>query len=75
MAGQLTIRGVTRPVALEVAYSNHGPAPATARLTACGVLQRKDFGLDLGPLLETAGLAIGEKVKLEVEVSLREAAP
>jgi polyisoprenoid-binding protein YceI len=67
VTGALTVRGTTRPIALEVSYKGDG---ASVRLSARGVLLRKDFGLELGPVLEAGGLAIGEKVKLEVEVTL-----
>jgi polyisoprenoid-binding protein YceI len=76
--GALTVRGVTRDVALDVGLVLGRPAAngaATLQLTAQGTLLRRDFGLELGPLLETAGLAIGDKVKLELDVRLTAAPP
>jgi polyisoprenoid-binding protein YceI len=67
VTGALTVRGMTRPVQLETSVV---PSGAGWKLSARGVVLRKDFGLDLGPLLNTAGLAVGEKVKLELDVVL-----
>jgi polyisoprenoid-binding protein YceI len=38
--------------------------------SAHGVVNRKDFGVSFNALLETGGVAVGEKVKLEVEIEL-----
>jgi polyisoprenoid-binding protein YceI len=71
--GEITIRGVTKPVALDVEYHGTSKNPygkTVAGLSAHGTLNRKDFGVNFNALLETGGVAIGEKVKLEVEVEL-----
>jgi polyisoprenoid-binding protein YceI len=69
--GDITIRGVTRPIALDVEFHGTSKNPygkTVAGLTASGTLNRKDFGVSFNALLETGGVAVGEKVKLEVEV-------
>jgi polyisoprenoid-binding protein YceI len=73
--GELTIRGTTRPLVLEVEYSPSRGAGgrASARLVASGALRRQDFGLDFGALLETGGVAVGDEVKLELDVTASEA--
>jgi polyisoprenoid-binding protein YceI len=68
--GDLTIRGVTRPVALDVEF--HGTSKnlygqTVAGLTARGTINRKEFGVNYNALLEAGGVAIGENVKLELE--------
>lgn len=68
--GDLTIRGVTRPVALEVEF--HGTAKnaygkTVAGLSARGTLNRRDFGVNYNAVLEAGGVTISEKVKLEIE--------
>jgi len=71
--GELTIRGVTKPVALEVEYHGTSKNPygkTVAGLSAHGTIHRKDFGVAFNALLETGGVAVGEKVKLEVDVEL-----
>ncbi len=77
--GDLTIRGVTREIALETEYSGKHQNPWGATVTgfsATGTINRKDFGLEWNVALETGGILVGEKVKLELEVELtQQAAP
>jgi len=71
--GDLTIRGVTRPVALEVEFSGTSKNPwgkTVAGLSARATINRKDFGVSYNALLETGGVAVGEKVKIEIEAEL-----
>ena len=68
--GDITIRGVTRPIALDVEFLGTSKNPygkTVAGLSAHGTLNRKDFGVSFNALLETGGVAVAEKVKLEVE--------
>ena len=79
--GDLTIRGVTRPVAVDVEYlgTSKNPSGRTiARIRARGAIRRKDFGVSLGAMLEAGGATMGEKVMLEIEIEathLEDAAP
>lgn len=69
--GALTMRGVTREVALDVEYVGIRKNPWGQTVTGfsvSGTLNRKDFGIDFNAPLETGGLLIGEKVKLELEI-------
>jgi polyisoprenoid-binding protein YceI len=69
--GDLTIRGVTRPVAFEVEFHGTSKNPygkTVAGLGARATIQRKDFGVSFNKLLETGGVAVSEKVKLELDV-------
>jgi polyisoprenoid-binding protein YceI len=69
--GDLTIRGVTKPVALDVEFHGTSKNPygkTVAGLSVRGTINRKDFGVNFNALLETGGVAVGEKVKLEVDV-------
>ncbi len=71
--GDITLRGVTRPIALEVDYLGSAKNPygkTVAGLSVRGTLNRKDFGVNFNAVLETGGVAIGEKVKLEVDVEV-----
>jgi polyisoprenoid-binding protein YceI len=71
VTGDLTIRGVTRPVTLDVEFSGTSKNPygkTVAGLSATGTINRKDFGVAFNAILETGGVAVAEKVKLEVEV-------
>jgi polyisoprenoid-binding protein YceI len=71
--GDLTIRGVTKPIALDVEFGGTGKNPygkTVAGVSARGTINRKDFGVSFNALLETGGVAVGEKVKLEVDVEV-----
>jgi polyisoprenoid-binding protein YceI len=72
--GDLTIRGVTQRVTLEAEYSGTAKNPygqTVAGISASGTINRRDFGLVYNALLETGGVAVSEKVKLEIEVQAR----
>jgi len=74
VTGDLTIRGTTREVVLNVT----GPTPEVkdpwgyTRRGAEGVakISRKDFGLTYNPMLETGGVVIGDEVEISLEVEL-----
>jgi polyisoprenoid-binding protein YceI len=69
--GDLTIRGVTRPVALDVEYLGTAKSPygyTAAGVSVRGTINRKDFGISFNAALETGGFALGDKVKLELDI-------
>jgi polyisoprenoid-binding protein YceI len=68
VTGDLTLRGVTKPVELDVEVEGVGPdAYGNTRigLAATGVVDRTDFGISWNMPLEGGGLTVGERVKLE----------
>lgn len=71
--GDLQIRGVTQPIALETEFYGTSKNPygqTVAGLHAHATINRKDFGLTYNAALETGGVAIADKVKIELEVEL-----
>jgi polyisoprenoid-binding protein YceI len=69
--GDLTIRGVTKPVSLDVEFHGTSKNPygkTVAGLSARGTIHRKDFGVSFNAVLETGGVAVAEKVKLEIDL-------
>lgn len=72
--GDLTIRGTTREVTLTVGDLTppiKDPWGMTRRgATATAEINRKDFGLTWNKLLETGGVAVGDEVKITIEVEL-----
>jgi len=69
--GDLTIRGVTKPVALDVEFRGTAKNPWGQTVTgfsAHGAVNRKDFGVSYNSVLDTGGVAIGETVKIEIEL-------
>ncbi|MFB9234706.1 YceI family protein [Plantactinospora siamensis] len=70
LAGELTIRGVTRPVELTVEFEGVGRSPFGTDIfgfTASTEIDREDFGLTWNVALETGGVLVGRKVKIEIE--------
>jgi len=77
--GDLTIRGVTRPIALTVdslTPPTKTPWGTTVRgVSATGKLNRKDFGLVWNTVLEAGGVAVGDEVKLTIDAELVDSQP
>jgi polyisoprenoid-binding protein YceI len=75
--GKLTIRDVTRDVALDVEYGGQAKDPwgnQRAAFSATTSIDRREFGLTWNQALETGGVLVGEKVEIELEVQAVEAA-
>jgi polyisoprenoid-binding protein YceI len=73
LLGDLTIKGVTRPVELEVEFDGVGPDPwggTRAGFSAEGQINRKDWGLEWNVALESGGVLVSDKVKLHLDVEL-----
>ena len=71
--GDLTIRGVTRPVSLDVTYEGGATDPwggTRAGFTARTEVDREAWGLTWNAALETGGFLVGKKVTIELEVEL-----
>ena len=69
--GDLTIRGVTRPVTLEAEYEGGGKTPfgtEVASWTARTEIDRKDFDLSWNAPLEAGGFLVGDDVKIELDI-------
>ena len=71
--GDLTVKDVTRPVTLDVEFDGTSPDPwggERAGFTATAELDREDWGLTWNVGLETGGVLVSKKVKLELDVQL-----
>ena len=69
--GDLTIRGVTRPVVLEAVFEGSAKDPwggERAGFASVTSLDRKDFGLTWNKALEAGGVLVGDKVELTLEI-------
>ncbi len=74
VTGDLTIRGVTKPVVLDV----EGPTPAVkdpgGNLRVGGLattkINRKDFGLTWNKPLEAGGVLVGDEVDITIDVEI-----
>lgn len=73
MTGELTVRDVTRPTTLDLVYQGASNDPwGHLRLGFEGsaTLSRKDWGLTWNVALEAGGVLVGDKVRLELDLSL-----
>ena len=73
LIGDLTIRGTTREVALDVTLEGEGKDPwgnQRRGYSATGKIDRRDFGLTWNQALETGGVAVGHDVKITIHVEL-----
>ena len=73
MTGDLTMRGVTKPVTLAVEVGGIGKqGPGTiAGFTATGKVNRKDFGILWNKTLDQGGTMLGDDVTLEISVEAK----
>jgi polyisoprenoid-binding protein YceI len=78
VTGDITIRGVTREIVLDAEYAGIHKDPwggTRTGFTVTGSLNRKDFGLSWNAALETGGVLVGDKIKLELEVEAVQQVP
>ncbi len=69
--GDLTIRGVTRPVELHAEHGGVMRDPCgreRAGFSAKLSIDRKDWGISFNQVLDHGGLALGEQVAIEIDV-------
>lgn len=70
LTGDLTIRGTTRSVKLDVTYNGtvkgFGGSHDVAAFEVTGKINRQDFGLKWSALTESGGIVVSDEVKIEV---------
>jgi polyisoprenoid-binding protein YceI len=72
VTGDLTIKGVSKPVTIDFEYTGTAVDPfGNTRLGLEGhvVVNRKDWGINWNAALDAGGVLVSEKVTLEFEVS------
>jgi polyisoprenoid-binding protein YceI len=72
MTGELTIRGVTKPVDFHVEYLGEGPSMQEGKtvvaFSASAEIDRRDFGVSFNSSLLDGSVVVGNKVVIELEV-------
>jgi polyisoprenoid-binding protein YceI len=69
--GDLTIRGITKPVTFELEFGGFGTDPwgnYKAGATAKAVINREDFGLTWNAALETGGVLVGKDITITLDL-------
>jgi polyisoprenoid-binding protein YceI len=71
--GELTIKGVTRPVRLDVEHLGQVTDPWGAEravFSASTVINREDFGISWNMPLAAGGLLVSKEIRIEIDVEL-----
>lgn len=71
ITGDLTVRGVTRPVVLDTEFEGRATDPWGGErigFAASTSINRGDFGLTYNAALETGGVLVGDKVKVTLNI-------
>jgi polyisoprenoid-binding protein YceI len=71
LSGDLTIKGKSLPVQLDVEYEGVTTSPWGKQVigfSATGEIDREDWGMTYNQALETGGVMISKKIKLELEI-------
>jgi polyisoprenoid-binding protein YceI len=71
--GELTIKGITKPVALNVEAGGVVVDPygqTKAGFTVTGKISRKEFGLTWSAVTEAGNVVVGDDIKLNAEIQL-----
>ena len=71
MTGELTIRGVTRPITFDVEFDGATASPfgdERIAFTAATEVSREDWGLTWNVALETGGVLVSKNARLEISV-------
>ncbi len=71
--GNLTLKGITKPVKLNVEYSGVTKDPwggERAGVIITGKINRSDWNITFNAVLETGGVALSDEIKIHSEVQL-----
>lgn len=71
LTGDLTIKGITKPITLDVEFGGTNKDPwgnEKAGFEVKGKFNRSEFGLNWNSALETGGVLVSDEVKLEASV-------
>lgn len=71
--GELTLKGITKPVKLQVESSDIVKDPwgnERSGFTISGKINRSEWGINFNSVLETGGIALSDEVKITSEVQL-----
>jgi polyisoprenoid-binding protein YceI len=71
IVGDLTIKGITKPVKLELELNGFGPdgsGGTRAGFSAKTEISRKAFGVDIDLPMDGGGVVVGDKIDIELEI-------
>ena len=71
VTGDLTIKGITKPVTLALELNGFGPdayGGTRAGFSARTEISRKEFGVDIDMPMDGGGVVVGDKISVELEI-------
>lgn len=71
VTGDLTIKGITKPVTLELELNGFGPdayGGTRAGFSAKTEISRKEYGVDIDMPMDGGGVVVGDKISVELEI-------
>jgi polyisoprenoid-binding protein YceI len=71
VTGDLTIRGVTHPVVLDVEFEGANVTPwgtSAVGFSASTEIDREQWGVSYNQVLETGGVMVGKKIRIELQI-------
>ncbi|MFC4556891.1 YceI family protein [Virgibacillus kekensis] len=77
VTGDLTVKGTTKPVTVDVEYVGQSKDPMSGNIVAGfngeTKINRKEFGLTWNAAVETGGVLVGDEVKIHFEIEAHKA--
>ncbi|WP_035803175.1 YceI family protein [Kitasatospora mediocidica] len=71
VAGELTLKGVSRPVELALEFHGVRSAPGMgtrAGFSATGEISRKEFGVSFDMPMAEGGVVVGDRIRIELDI-------
>jgi polyisoprenoid-binding protein YceI len=71
LKGDLSLKGITKPVVLKVELNGIGPdayGGTRAGFSASTEISRKEFGVDIDMPMDGGGVVIGDKISISMEI-------
>jgi polyisoprenoid-binding protein YceI len=71
VVGDLTIKGITKPVELALELNGFGPdayGGTRAGFSAKTEISRKEYGVDIDMPMDGGGVVVGDKITVELEI-------
>ena len=76
--GELTLKGVTKPVTLTLELGGFGPdafGGTRAGFSASTTINRRDFGVDISMPMDGGGVVVGDKITINLDIQAVLATP
>ncbi|WP_250279799.1 YceI family protein [Frankia sp. Cppng1_Ct_nod] len=72
LSGDITIHGTTKPIDVEVSFEGIAKDPfgnTRAGFEGTATISRKEFGISFNAPLDSGGVLVGDKIKIQLDIS------